>query len=140
MATLTTYAGATADGAPTQAGLAQRVRAARPCPTHPDTPEDEEATSEEDQRVWLETFLELLLPHRADWNLGAVMWYSLRDAPVATASFERMGLRRTTAEDADGGPKPSWDAYTARSDLAELLYLPGLFDLASRGPAAGPAR
>jgi hypothetical protein len=57
------------------------------------------------------------------------MWYSLRDGPTADASWLRQGLRRTSAEDSDAGPKPSWDAYTALSGPAELLYLPGLYDL-----------
>ena len=57
------------------------------------------------------------------------MWYSLRDGPVTTASWERQGLRRTSTEDTDAGPKPSWVAYTALSTAAELLYLPGLHDL-----------
>jgi hypothetical protein len=136
VATLKTYAGATADGAPRKQVWLNEF--GRPTvPDDPDTPEDEVATSEDAQRVWLESFLELLLPHRADWNLGAVMWYSLRDAPVATASFERMGLRRTTAADADGGPKPSWDAYIARTALAELLYLPGLYDLSVARTGSG---
>jgi hypothetical protein len=125
--TLKTYAGTTADGAPRkQVWLGEFGR-----PTEPDdptTPEDERASSEEAQQVWLDTFLDLLLPHRSDWNLGPVMWYSLRDAPNADASWLRQGLRRTSAEDTDAGPKPSWDAYTALSGPAELLYLPGLYD------------
>jgi Divergent InlB B-repeat domain len=136
VATLKTYAGATADGAPAkQVWLNEFGR-----PTVPDdpvTPEDEQASSEEAQRVWLESFLDLLLPHRADWNLGPVMWYSLRDGPAATASSERLGLRRTTLEDTDGGPKPSWDTYTARSVSADELYLPGLYDLTVSRTGAG---
>jgi hypothetical protein len=128
VATLKTYAGTTSDGASRKQVWLNEF--GRPTlPDDPATPEDEQAASEAAQRDWLETFLGLLLPHRPDWNLGPVMWYSLRDAPAPTASWERQGLRRTTLEDTDGGPKPSWDAYTARSGLAELLYLPGVHDL-----------
>jgi Divergent InlB B-repeat domain len=126
--TLKTYAGVTADGVPRQQVWVNEF--GRPTlPDDPTTPEDEQATSEEAQRIWLKTFLDLLLAHRSDWNLGPVMWYSLRDGPVTTASWERQGLRRTSTEDTDAGPKPSWDAYTALSAAGEQLYLPGLYDL-----------
>jgi hypothetical protein len=134
--TLKTYAGTTAGGAPRkQVWLGEFGR-----PTEPDdptTPEDEQASSEDAQQVWLDTFLDMLLPHRSDWNLGPVMWYSLRDGPNADASWLRQGLRRTSAEDSDAGPKPSWDAYTALSGPAELLYLPGLYDLSVERTGAG---
>lgn len=117
--TLRTHGGVTADGAPRHQVWVNEFG----------QPTSDDPTSEEDQRIWLETFLGLLLPHRHDWNLGPVMWYSLRDAPVATESWERQGLRRTTSEDTDAGPKPSWDAYLAFSAGAELLYLPGLHEL-----------
>jgi Divergent InlB B-repeat domain len=126
--TLKSYGGTTADGAPRQQIWVNEF--GRPTvPDDPATAEDEQATSEAAQLAWLETFLDLLLPRRSAWNLGPVMWYSLRDAPAATASWQRQGLRRTTAEDTDAGPKPSWDAYVARSGPAELLYLPGLYRL-----------
>jgi hypothetical protein len=126
--TLKTYAGVTTDGAPRQQVWINEF--GRPTlPDDPATPEDEQATSEELQRIWLETFLDLLVAHRSDWNLGPVMWYSLRDGPVTTASWERQGLRRTSTEDTDTGPKASWDAYTALSAAAEQLYLPGLYNL-----------
>jgi hypothetical protein len=54
------------------------------------------------------------------------MWYSLRDSHEPTASWLRQGLRRTTAGDADAGPKPSWDAYTARSRAADFVWLPAV--------------
>jgi len=138
VATLKSSAGTTADGAPGKQVWLNELGQ----PTVPDdtaTPEDERATSEETQRAWLETVLALLLPHRADWNLGPVMWYSLRDAPVAAESWERQGLRRTTPEDTDAGPRPSWDLYTALSAAAELLYLPGLYKLSVQrtGDGAG---
>ena len=126
--TLKTYAGTTADGAPRKKVWVNEFGQ----PTSADdpaTPEDEQATSEAAQRAWLDTFLGLLIPHRSGWNLGPVMWYSLRDSDAPTASWERQGLRRTSAEDSDAGPKPAWDAYTAVSGSAELLYLPGLYDL-----------
>ena len=126
--TLKSYGGTTVDGAPRQQVWVNEF--GRPTvPDDPATPEDEQATSDAAQLAWLETFLDLLLPRRSAWNLGPVMWYSLRDAPAATASWQRQGLRRTTGEDTDAGPKPSWDAYIARSGPADLLYLPGLYPL-----------
>jgi Divergent InlB B-repeat domain len=126
--TLKGYGGTTADGVPRHQVWVNEF--GRPTvPDDPATPEDEQATSEADQLAWLETFLDLLLPRRSPWNLGPVMWYSLRDAPAASASWQRQGLRRTTTEDTDAGPKPSWDAYIARSGPAELLFLPGLYAL-----------
>jgi Divergent InlB B-repeat domain len=126
--TLKSYGGTTADGAPRQQVWVNEF--GRPTvPDDPATPEDEQATSEAAQLAWLETFLDLLLPRRSAWNLGPVMWYSLRDASAATASWQRQGLRRTTADDTDAGPKPSWDAYIARSGPADALYLPGLYPL-----------
>jgi hypothetical protein len=134
--TLKTYAGTTADGAPRKQVWVNEF--GRPTlPDDPTTPEDEQATSEEAQQLWLDTFLNLLLPRRSGWNLGPVMWYSLRDGPDADASWLRQGLRRTSAEDSDAGPKPSWDAYSARSGPAELLYLPGLYDLSVERTGSG---
>ena len=134
--TLKTYAGVTADGAPRQQVWVNEF--GRPTlPDDPTTPEDEQATSEEIQRTWLDTFLDLLLAHRSAWNVGPVMWYSLRDGPVTTASWERQGLRLTSTEDSDAGPKPSWDAYTAISTAAELLYLPGVYELSVEKAGGG---
>jgi hypothetical protein len=90
----------------------------------PNTPVDEHAESEAAQRAWLDTFLDRLLPNRTAWNLGPVAWYSLRDSHAASASWHRQGLRRTAPDDTDAGPKPSWDAYTARSAVAGLITLP----------------
>jgi hypothetical protein len=121
--TLKTYGGVTATGTPKhQVWLNEFGR-----PTQPDdpaTPEDEQAESEAAQRAWLDRFLDLLLPNRTAWNLGPVAWYSLRDSHEGTASWLRLGLRRTTPDDTDAGPKPSWDAYRARSAGAGLLTLP----------------
>jgi hypothetical protein len=69
-------------------------------------------------------FLDGLLPSRSSWNLGPVFWYSLRDAATPTAAWQRLGLRRTNADDSDGGPKPAWAAYTTRSASATALPLP----------------
>jgi hypothetical protein len=96
-------------------------------PTNPDDPNtatDERASSEAVQRTWLDNFLGRLLPRASAWNLGPVMWYSLRDSHEPTASWLRQGLRRTTAGDTDAGPKPSWDAYTARSRAADFVWVP----------------
>ena len=96
-------------------------------PTNPDdpaTPEDEQAASEAAQRTWQDAFINGLEANRSAWNLGPLMWYSLRDSHAATASWHRQGLRRTTADDTDAGAKPSWDGYAARSVAAGLLNLP----------------
>jgi hypothetical protein len=86
----------------------------------------DDQTSEEAQRAWLDGFLDRLLPKSTAWNVGPVMWYSLRDSHQPTASWLRQGLRRTTAGDTDAGPKPSWDAYTARSRSADFVWLPAV--------------
>ena len=123
--TLKTYGGATWQGAPRhQVWVNEFGR-----PTNlddPSTPDDEQASSEAAQRAWQDSFLGRLLPKAAAWNLGPVMWYSLRDSHEPTASWLRQGLRRTTAGDADAGPKPSWDAYTARSRVADFVWLPAV--------------
>lgn len=125
VATLKTYGGKGANGAPSHQVWVNEF--GRPTQLDdPATSTNEQATSEASQRAWLDTFLNQLLPHRSDWNLGPVMWYSLRDSNAPTASWLRQGLRRTTSDDKDAGAKPSWDAYTARSSSAALLYLPDL--------------
>jgi polysaccharide biosynthesis protein PslG len=121
--TLKTYGGATPQGAPRHQVWVNEF--GRPTELdNPATSADERAASEATQQAWLEDFLNRLLPQASAWNLGPVMWYSLRDSHQPTASWLRQGLRRTTADDADAGPKPSWDAYTARSRVADLLWLP----------------
>jgi polysaccharide biosynthesis protein PslG len=90
----------------------------------PNTPADERASSETAQRAWLDNFLDRLLAKRTAWNIGTVMWYSLRDSHQPTASWLRQGLRRTAPDDSDAGAKPAWGAYTARSVPAPLLTLP----------------
>lgn len=123
VATLAAYGGAEPTGAPRhQVWLNEFGR-----PTSADdsaTPEDEAAASELVQRDWLNAVVDGLESNRARWNLGPLMWYSLRDSHAATASWHRQGLRRTTFDDTDGGAKPSWDAYAARSRPALLLDLP----------------
>ena len=122
VATLRTYGG-TQSGAPRhQLWLNEFGR-----PTaldNPSTATDERAKSEATQAAWLDAMLNGLLPHRTDWNLGPVMWYSMRDASSPTASWLRQGLRRTNPDDTDAGPKPAWNAYTNRSRTTAALALP----------------
>jgi len=92
----------------------------------PDPDPAKQAASEQDQRAFAEMATDRLVANRSAWNLGPISWYAMRDAPVATQPYERLGLRRTNAEDTDAGPKPSWDAYTARSASAAPLPLPTL--------------
>ena len=112
----------------------------RPTADDPATPEDEAAASELTQRDWLNTILDGLEPRRSSWNLGPLMWYSLRDSHAATASWHRQGLRRTTADDADGGAKPSWDAYADRSLRGWLSPFRSPLERHSRSPALPGAR
>jgi polysaccharide biosynthesis protein PslG len=123
--TLKTYGGATHQGAPRHQLWVNEF--GRPTDLdNPTTPADERASSEAAQRTWLDNFLNRLLPRAAAWNLGPVMWYSMRDSHEPTASWLRQGLRRTTPGDADAGPKPSWDAYTGRSRAADFVWLPAV--------------
>jgi hypothetical protein len=123
--TLKTYGGATSQGAPRHQ-LWVNVFGRPSDLDDPATPVDERAASEASQRTWMDNFLNRLLPKAAAWNLGPVMWYSMRDSHEPTASWLRQGLRRTTPDDADAGPKPSWDAYTGRSRAADFLWLPSV--------------
>jgi polysaccharide biosynthesis protein PslG len=121
--TLKTYGGTTPQGAPRHQVWVNEF--GRPTELdNPNTAVDERAASEATQQAWLDDFLKRLLAQASAWNLGPVMWYSLRDGHQPTASWLRQGLRRTTADDTDAGPKPSWDAYTARSRVADFLWLP----------------
>ena len=123
VSTLATYGGVDATGAPRHQVWMNEF--GRPTSADdPATPEDEAAASELTQQDWLNAILDGLAPKRLSWNLGPLMWYSLRDSHAATASWHRQGLRRTTADDADGGAKPSWDAYAQRSLTGGLLNLP----------------
>jgi hypothetical protein len=121
--TIKQVAGTEANGAPRlQLWLNEFGR-----PTTPDdpaTPANEQTTSEQTQRTWQDTFMNRLLPQRAAWNLGPVMWYSLRDSHAPTSTWHRYGLRRTNSNDTDAGPKPSWTAYAGRSAAAGSLWLP----------------
>src|SRR3954470_4150185 len=124
VATLETYAGTDANGPPRQQVSVNEFGK----PTLPDNPStttlNEQQTSEAAQQDWLNVFLDALLPNRSAWNLGPVFWYSLRDAATPTATWQRLGLRHTNPDDSDGGPKPAWTAYTARSNSAADLPLP----------------
>jgi Concanavalin A-like lectin/glucanases superfamily len=124
VATLETYAGTDASGAPRQQVWVNEFGK----PTTPDNPAtttvNEQQTSEAVQQDWLNAFLDGLLPNRSAWNLGPVFWYSLRDAANPTAAWQRLGLRRTKTDDSDAGPKPAWTAYTARSNSSVSLPLP----------------
>jgi hypothetical protein len=87
---------------------------------------NEQTTSETSQLNWLNGFLDRLLPKRAAWNLGPVFWYAIRDSHIQTEDWNRFGLRRTNANDTDGGAKPAWDAYVGRSRSSQPVPLPTL--------------
>jgi len=123
VATLKTYGGVDATGAPRhQVWINEFGR-----PTAPDDPataDNEAVLSEQGQATWLNTFVDSVVANRGAWNVGPLMWYSLRDSQAPTESWLRQGLRRTNPDDTDGGAKVSWGAYTARSAAAQPLSLP----------------
>lgn len=122
--TLKTFAG-TSNGAPRQQVWVNEL-ARSTVLDDPATSADEAAASQSSQRDWLDQVLGLLLPKRASWNLGPVMWYALRDYKQPTTASLRYGLRLTNADDTDAGPKPAWDDYAARAAGAARLPLPAL--------------
>ena len=88
--TLKTYGGVTSNGAPRHQVWVNEF--GRPTELHnPDTAADERAASDAAQRGWLDGFLGRLLPQASAWNLGPLMWYSLRDSHQPTASWLRQG-------------------------------------------------
>jgi hypothetical protein len=117
------YAGTSASGPPRQQVWVTEFGQ----PTSPDDPNttvDELAASEQTQLDWENAFLDELLPQRAAWNLGPVLWYCLRDAPSPSAAWMRLGLRLTNSDGSDAGPKPAWEPYAARSSVATAVPLP----------------
>ena len=121
--TLKTYGGVERSGAPRHQVWVNEF--GRPTtPDDPATPDRRAGHLGGGAVSWRDSFIGYLEPNRAAWNLGPIMWYSLRDSHAATASWHRQGLRRTTPDDTDAGAKPSWDAYAARSAAADWLYLP----------------
>jgi hypothetical protein len=123
--TLKTYAGTGAGGAPRQQVWVNEFGKAT-ARDDPATTTDEELASEPAQRDWMNGFLDALLPHRSDWNLGPVFWYALRDHTETSQTWYRLGLRRTNSDDTDGGAKLAWDAYVSRSSTAADVPLPTL--------------
>jgi hypothetical protein len=120
--TLKTYAG-TSNGAPRQQVWVNEF--ARPTSLDdPSTSTDEAASSQVTQRDWLDSVLSLLLPQRAAWNVGPLMWYSMRDYKDPSSASLRYGLRLTNADDTDAGPKLSWNDYASRAAAAAPLPLP----------------
>jgi polysaccharide biosynthesis protein PslG len=122
--TLKTYGGTNANGSPRhQVWVNEFGKLTRR--DDPATPNvNEQTTSETSQLNWLNGLLDRLLPNRAAWNLGPVFWYAIRDSHIEIEDWNRLGLRRTTTEDTDGGAKPAWDAYASRSRSAAPVGLP----------------
>ena len=125
--TLKQYAGTDASGAPRQQVWVNEFGKATAA-DNPATPDvNESVQSEPTQKAWLDTFLDNLLPHRADWNLGPTFWYSVRDGPQPTEAWLRLGLRRTSSDGAtDAGPKLAWDDYSSRAATTGPVSLPAL--------------
>lgn len=120
--TLKTFAGSTGGAPRQQVWVNEFAR-----PTSLDdaaTSSDELAVSQAAQRDWLDQFMGLLLPKRASWNLGPMLWYAMRDYKAPTSADLRYGLRLTNPDDTDAGAKLSWTDYAARGKSAAALPLP----------------
>lgn len=96
---------------------------------------DEQSASEASQSRWLSSVMDRLDSRRAAWSLGPVLWYAMRDVPTSflyrlgvqrTGSDERLGLRRTSPDDSDAGPKPAWEEYALRAAAAGSVALPSI--------------
>jgi hypothetical protein len=126
VATLKQYAGTSSSGAPRQQVWINEFGKATAL-DNPATPSvDESVQSETPQRDWLNTFLNGVLAKRSEWNLGPAFWYAMRDDKNPNAAWLRLGLRRTTSDHQDAGPKLAWGAYTGRSGSAADLPLPAV--------------
>jgi hypothetical protein len=90
--------------------------------THPASTPAQQNTYETAQAQYYDGFLNTLLGHRADWNLGPILPYAFRDA--ADPNVTMWGLRRTNTDDTDAGPKLAWDVFTRRSRGAADVPLP----------------
>jgi hypothetical protein len=53
-----------------------------------------------------------------------VFWYAIKDSHIQIEDWNRLGLRRTNADDTDEGAKPAWDAYASRSLSSLPVSLP----------------
>ena len=115
--TMATYGGKQRSGAPRQQLWITEFG-------RPTTPGDD--ASAQGQAVWMKRFLDRVNANRAAWNLGPMLAYCVRDARAATESWHLLGLRTTTADDGDGGPKPAWNVFVARSSVAPEIPLPAL--------------
>ena len=120
------YAGTSSTGAPRQQVWINEYGKATALDNSATPDVDEAAQSEVTQRDWLNAFTDGVLANRAAWNLGPLFWYSVRDDQNPSAAWLRLGLRRTTSDDRDAGPKLAWDAYVARSSTASALPLPAV--------------
>jgi hypothetical protein len=86
----------------------------------------------------LQTFFALLdAGARAQYSVGPVLWYDLRDSNTLGTIDDALGLRLTTADGSDGGPKPVWSAFSAAAEQQATIQLPPA--LPDSGPyAAAP--
>jgi hypothetical protein len=84
------------------------------------------AAAERMQAAWLGTFLNTVLLNREAWNLGPLVAYAMRDAPVPSESYHLLGLRRTNNDDTDAGAKPAWNALVAAASSGATVALPAL--------------
>jgi hypothetical protein len=69
---------------------------------------------------------------RAQYNVGPVLWYDLRDNNTLTTIDDQLGLRYTAPDGSDAGPKPVWSVFTAAAAAEGTIPLPPA--LASSGP------
>ncbi|MGD0197551.1 MAG: diguanylate cyclase [Solirubrobacteraceae bacterium] len=57
-------------------------------------------------------------------NIGPVIWYDLADNSSLTTRDDQLGLRYTTNDGADAGPKPAWSVFSAAALSEGTIPLP----------------
>ena len=82
-------------------------------------------------------FGELETGTRAQYNVGPVLWYDLRDNSTVQERDDQIGLRYTAPDGSDAGPKPEWGAFTAAAQREPALDLPPA--LSDAAPYVAPA-
>jgi hypothetical protein len=61
---------------------------------------------------------------RAQDNIGPVLWYMLRDNSTIQSRDDALGLRYTSSDGSDAGPKPIWSVFGAAAQQEGTIPLP----------------
>jgi hypothetical protein len=69
---------------------------------------------------------------RAQYSVGPVLWYDLRDSNTLSTPDDQLGLRLTAPDGSDAGPKPVWSAFSAAAQQEGTIQLPAAL------PDSGP--